>query len=314
MRVTEADRRIAELAGRQHGAFSSDQAFALGASYRLQRARVQSGDWLEFEGHVFALPQYPGTWHRQLKLAELGARDAAVACRAAAVLHELTGFRPGRPEICVPLTTRSRSSIAVVHRFAGAAVTTVAGFRCTTLAQTLFDVAARGASPWAVERAMDDAIAGQRLRVPELDERLAALRGTRRHGLVLMRAFVEERRESGWVAPESELAARAARVLARAASGWVRELPLPFRGPVGGRVDFALPAARIVVEADGRRWHTRVADFDRDRWRDNEAIAAGWRVLRFTWAHLTATPDDVVALVRRTIRRAPAATGVPQTT
>ena len=47
-----------------------------------------------------------------------------------------------------------------------------------------------------------------------------------------------------------------------------------------------------------------MTDFDRDRWRDNEAIAAGWRVLRFTWVHLTAAEADVIDVVRRTLARA----------
>lgn len=304
MRVTEADRRVAEHAGRQHGVFTYDQAFAAGASSRLIGARVRDGDWLRFEGGVFALPQYPGTWFRQLKIAELGARDAAVAVRSAAVLQDLTGFRPGRPEICVPPTTRCRSTLAVVHRFAGAQTATVKGFRCTTIAQTLWDLAATRVAPWTIERAMDDAIAAKRLSVAELEERRMAYEGSRRHGMALMRAFVTERVEDGWVPTESELERKAAEVLHKVCGGWARQHRLPFRGPAAGRVDFALPGQRLLVEADGRRWHTRVADFDRDRWRDNEATAAGWRVLRFTWVHLTASPEDVVSVLRRTLARA----------
>ena len=302
MRVTPADERLAKLAGRQYGVFSRAQAFAAGASERLIDRRLADGAWVRVDTAVYALPAYPGTWLRQLKIAELGSHEAAVAARAAAALQDLTGYRAGRPEICVPLTTRSRTRIATVHRYAGARVTTVKGIRCTTIAQTLFDLAALRESPWRMERAMDDAILGGRLEVADLEERLAFYRTARRHGMVLMRALVEERREEGWSPPESELERVASAVLTRAvAAGWVRQYPLPFRGPVGGRVDFALPAARLIVEADGRRWHARVADFDRDRWRDNEATAAGWRVLRFTWVHLTAAPDDVIALVRRTI-------------
>jgi hypothetical protein len=304
VRVTEADRRVAALAARQHGVFNRDQAFRLGASGRLTAKRARDGDWLQFDANVFGLPGFRGTWHRQLKIAELGTRDAAIASRSAAVLHGLTGFRQGRPEICVPLTTRSVSPFAIVHRYAGAQLTEVAGFRCTTIAQTVFDLAACRVGPWAIERAIDDALLTSRLSVERLDERLASYAGARRHGLVLMRAFIDERREDGWAPPESELEALAARVLTRATPGWVRQFALPFRGPVGGRVDFALPSERLLVEADGRRWHARVQDFDRDRWRDNEAVAAGWRVLRFSWAHLTAAPDDVIALVRRTIARA----------
>lgn len=303
MRVTGADLAITVLAARQYGVFSRDQAFAAGASERLIGRRLAEGAWLQFDTSVYGLPGYRGTWLRQLKIAELGTRDAAIAGRAAAALHELTGFRPGRPEIAVPLTVTSRSKFAVVHRYAGARTTTVKGLRVTTIAQTLFDLAARVA-PWTLERGMDDALLAGRLTVADLEERLDAYRTARRHGLPLLRALVAERREDGWQPPESELEALAARVLAKVVPGWVRQHPLPFRGPAGGRVDFALPDERLIVEADGRRWHARVADFDRDRWRDNEATAAGWRVLRFTWVHLTTTPDAVTDLVRRTLARA----------
>jgi len=303
VRLTQADQVLAVLAARQHGVFNRDQAFAAGASERLIDRRLAEGVWLRFDTNVYGFPHAAGTWQRQLKIAELGMRDAAIAGRSAAVLHDLTGFRPGRPEIAIPLTTRSRSRVAIVHRYAGATTTTVRGFRVTTIPQTLFDLAAR-VPPWVLERAMDDAIAAGRLALADLEERLAFYRGSRRHGMVLVRALILERREDGWTPPQSELEAVAARVLERACSGWVRQFPAPFRAPAGARVDFALPGERLIVEADGRRWHARVADFERDRWRDNEAAAAGWRVLRFTWVHLTATPDAVVDLVRRTLARA----------
>lgn len=301
MRVTPADAAIVDLAARQHGVFSRDQAFAAGASERLITRRLAAGDWLRLDRGVYGLRGSRGTWLRQLKIAELGTREAAIAGRAGAALQDLTGFRPCRPEIAVPLTVTSRSAVAVVHRYAGAKVETVKGFRCTTVAQTLFDLASTRTPLLVLERAMDDALVGGRLVVPDLEERLAALHGSHRHGLVVMRAFVEERREDAWTPPESELERVAAAVLGRVTSGWTRQYRAPWAPGGSSRVDFALPRERLIVEADGRRWHARVADFDRDRWRDNEAVAAGWRVLRFTWVHLTAAPDDVVALVRRVI-------------
>ena len=39
-----------------------------------------------------------------------------------------------------------------------------------------------------------------------------------------------------------------------------RQMLLPGRGPVRGLVDAAYPDARIVIEADGRTYHTRLAD------------------------------------------------------
>ncbi len=71
------------------------------------------------------------------------------------------------------------------------------------------------------------------------------------------------------------------------------------------RVDFCFEAARLVVEADGARWHQ---DGLLDRGTDNELAAAGWRVLRFTWAEVLHESERVLALIRAACG-APARTG-----
>lgn len=61
------------------------------------------------------------------------------------------------------------------------------------------------------------------------------------------------------------------------------------------RVDLCFERQRLVVEADGARWHPEPG---RDRRLDNRLVAAGWRVLRFTWAEVVHDPAAVVALVQ----------------
>ena len=60
------------------------------------------------------------------------------------------------------------------------------------------------------------------------------------------------------------------------------------------RVDAYLPTWELVVEADGRRWHTRASDFEKDRARDNRLQAAGYKVCRFTYRDLTDDPNDCI--------------------
>lgn len=69
------------------------------------------------------------------------------------------------------------------------------------------------------------------------------------------------------------------------------------RTGVASRVDFAWPGRRLVVEADGRRWHDPADARDRDRRRDNTCATLGWRVLRFAWADVVHEPQAVVATV-----------------
>lgn len=65
-----------------------------------------------------------------------------------------------------------------------------------------------------------------------------------------------------------------------------------------GRVDFAWPEARLVVETDGFAFHSDRVSYRADRRRGNALVLAGWRVLRFSWEDVVHAPEDVVAAVR----------------
>lgn len=307
MRSTVVDDAVLDIARRQHGVFNRDQAFGVGASTRFIDRRLAGGAWIRLDNAVYALPQFAPSYLRQLKAAELGSRSAAIAGRAAGALHELTGFRPVRPEIVVPPTVRAVSKLADVHRYAGAKLTTVKGIHVTTVAQTFFDVVRR-VDLWTFERALDDAILGRAVRLTDLEERRDFYAGSRRTGLPVLRALVGERSGEGWVPPESELEAVAMRVLSRLAGRvpFQRQVRLRWRPGADHRVDFVSKRRRLIVEVDGRRWHTRVADFERDLWRTNEAIAHGYAVLRFSWVHLTQSPDAVIEQIERTLLAASA--------
>jgi very-short-patch-repair endonuclease len=305
MRTTIIDERIEAVASRQHMAFSRQQAFEAGASMRFIERRVAAGDWVRTAQGVYVLRGAPGSWLRECKIAELSVPGSAVAKCAGAALQDLTSFRPCRVELAVPPTSRTRSSRAVLHRYAGIQTTTVKGIRVTTIAQTLFDIAPV-VSGLRVERALDDCLLGGRLELDDLEERAAFYAGSRRPGLAMMNALIEERQADGWQPPESELEVALFEVLDRLPTKprVVRQVALPWRSAQPGRVDAFLPDHRLILEADGRRWHARVADFDRDRWRDNEAVAHGLRVQRLTWLHLKEMADDVVDLLERTFAAA----------
>ena len=75
------------------------------------------------------------------------------------------------------------------------------------------------------------------------------------------------------------------------------EAPFPGRHPGPQRVDGMIREWFLVIEGDGRAWHTRVEDFERDRRRDAEAAAAGFQTLRFSWHQLV----DDAAWVRQVV-------------
>ncbi|HVU60904.1 MAG TPA: DUF559 domain-containing protein [Mycobacteriales bacterium] len=64
-----------------------------------------------------------------------------------------------------------------------------------------------------------------------------------------------------------------------------------------GRVDFAWPEFRLVLECDGFEHHSSREAFNRDRRRWNALWRAGWRVAVVTWHDVVADPAYVVDLV-----------------
>jgi hypothetical protein len=295
MSARHVDRAIEALARRQHGVFSRRQALLAGASPSLVDRRQRGGAWLRLTSGVYALPGNEPTWRRQLKAAELSLTGAAVCGRPAAALHRLTGFRPARAEVVVPPHAGARSPLATVRRYRPGRLESVDGIRVVSAAQALVDVAP-STSERRLARALDDLVPGDEAALDQVRARYLATRG--RPGLGGLRRLLDARGD-GHVPSESELEAVLREV---AASGdlppvtWQAPLPWAPGGPQ--RVDGLVTAWRLVIEADGRRWHTRVADFERDHERDLAALRHGFVVARFTWAQLTRRPDECVTALR----------------
>lgn len=301
----EFDRAIGTIARRQHGVFHLRQVRDVGGSKEMVQTRLRSGMFVRLAPRVLGIASHPATWQRQFKAAELTIAPAALADRSAAVVHRLSGYRVLRPSLVVPPSASNRSSLATVRRSASAETTTVDGMRVTTLRQTLYDLLS--CSPLSlVERAIDQALAERWLTVDELIDLGRSRAACRLPHSATWRALVDERSAHAWQPSESELEVRLGAVLDRlpAEVPVIRQGTPPWWNAAENRVDAYLPTWGLIVEADGRRWHTRVADFDRDRWRDNIAAAHGHRVLRFTHTHLAQQPSAALELVVQAGRHA----------
>ena len=297
MTVHERTRALEKLARSQRGVFSGVQVEALGFSHQMIYDRVRSGTWIRLAPRVFALASAPPTWRRQYKAAELSLPGSSLAELAACTVHQFDGFGVVRPELIVAYTRNYRTPLATVHRSDSALTTTVDGFQVTTIAQTLCDLVSRvRLDRW--ERAADGLLLEGRVTIDELQERRLRYEKSRRAGMPTFRALVDERLADGYVPPASELerALAGALDLVVGCPSVVWQAPAPW-APDAQRVDAMIPDWRLVLEADGRRWHARLHDFERDRWRDNQAAALGLRVLRFTHVHLTKRRQEVVTLI-----------------
>ena len=122
----------------------------------------------------------------------------------------------------------------------------------------------------------------------------------RRHGTVALRGILEARDPGASEPPMSEIERLLRRVLDYPElPEFLFEVTPPWWPPGSVRVDAYSPDCRLIIEVDGRRWHTRERDFVNDRRRDNLAVANDHVVLRFTYDDLK--PPFVH--VRRTILR-----------
>jgi very-short-patch-repair endonuclease len=86
---------------------------------------------------------------------------------------------------------------------------------------------------------------------------------------------------------------------------WRSGLPMPksqftVRESTGwvGRVDFAWPWLKAILECDGYEFHADRSAFQKDRRRWSALSRSGWRLGVVTWFDVTCDPEYVVALVR----------------
>jgi hypothetical protein len=191
-------------------------------------------------------------------------------------------------------TWRPRSNGVVWHeaRLLPDEHTTHAGLPTTTVSRTILDLAAT-LQPHQLESIAREAERrglGDATGLPTLLHRHPRRRGTKRLRTMLARA------DLGTGRTRSELEDRFLAFLD------AYDLPRPLlNAPVEGRVrDCVWPAARVVVELDGREFHDDRHAFEDDRRRDRELVAAGWTPIRVTWLTLDEEEDDLAALLTRT--------------
>lgn len=299
---SDIDRGIAELALRQHGLFTFLQVLQLGGNHELIRRRVRAGRWICVGVGVYALPGVRPTWRRSLMLSLLEAGpDTAVAVHAAGALHRLDSFPPCTPILVSPHGDHHKIRSAVVRQTRALPpehVTVVDGIRTTTIARTIWDLGAH-LTRKRLEHVLDDTVAAGRLKLPEIRGVHDVLAKRGRPGTGRMRSVLADR-SPGWVPPDSVMERMFLDILAaRHISLPLKQRPFPGRETLRHRVDFCDvgPGPINIFETDGRRWHMRVADFERDRKRDREAHLAGCIVYRFTYFELRDEPDEVAQTV-----------------
>jgi hypothetical protein len=290
------------LAARQAGVVGRWQVVAAGGDDTLLHRWLRSGRWVATgRPGVVQLSGAPPVGDRALWIAHLAAGpDTVVGFEAAAERHGLAGIPTGRLTLIDRHGRHHRLRGVVVHQLDDVLdhhIEVVGGLPTTTVPRTLLDVAV----VFSVARlrlVVEGAVNGRRTSLGELWTTLSEVARRGKPGVAKLARVLDER-GPGEPVPATVLERMLLRALLRGGCPPpVAQFPHPGRQPGKGRVDYAYPDAKVILEADGRRWHQRIADLKRDRARDNEAARAGWLTLRFMYEELESDPDDIAATVR----------------
>jgi very-short-patch-repair endonuclease len=281
------DAAIAALARRQHGVVTIGQLESAGLARPAVKHRVACGRLTPIHRGVYQVGPLAAALGREMAAVLACGPDALLSHHSAAGLW---GIRPAhRDPIHVTVSVRdarSRPGIRV-HRATlnpslNAAVKD--GLPLTNPARTLLDLA-----PLLAQHDLDRATEQAQVLGVATHEQIARILDDNRGGRgtkALRRALHDE---PSLTRSEAE---RRLRDLIRKAG-----LPRPETNArvAGYEVDFFWPAHKLIVEVDGYAYHSPRAAFERDRLRDTNLQAAGYRVVRFTWRQITQQPHVVVA-------------------
>lgn len=285
---------LAELAGRQDGAFTSRQAqrwFTL----RGIRRQLREGRWLRLHNGVLCISADPLPLTTKLAAAGLALGSPVIAClHSAAELHgfgvidsdQVHAIDPGRH-----LPGHSRLALHQLDLEPGEVVDVAGGLLATSPARTAVELA-RGVRRLRAIAVLDAALRSETVTRDELDEQVD--RQAKRRGIVMVRKLVplaDPRAESP-MESATRLLCLTAGLPAPTPQFAVRdEFGIPCR-----YLDLAWPDRKVAVEYDGVEAHAGAIALRRDRARHNFLVERGWTIIY-------ATADDVYRNPERLIRR-----------
>lgn len=294
------DERLGLIARRQRGAVSRAQALGIGASDPALQRRVRSGRWQRVAPGVYVVAGAPPSWMLDVWIAYLAVGPPATVTHETALrLHGIADLPAYPITLTLPHGRRQRVPGAFVHQIDDLRphrVTSVAGLPVSRPERAVVEIAATTGQE-RLAQVLDDVVAAKQASYAQVAACLHEVARPGKPGAAKLAGLLDARGD-GHVPPQSRL--EEALFTALAAGGLPpprRQFPLPGRGAVEGLVDAAYPDARLIVEADGRRWHTRMSDLRRDHQRDVEAARAGWLTLRFVYEQIVHAPGEVSAAV-----------------
>jgi hypothetical protein len=289
------DRLIAAIAGRQHGNITRHQLLEAGLSSSGIAHRIRIGMLHPVFRSVYAVGTAPRSPLQRAAAAVLACGSRAALDASSAMT--LWGFwkRWETPFEVVVLEGDRRPQGIRVHRprnIARRDITTQLGVRVTTPARTIFSIAPR-LNDRQLKRDVNNALHSKYLTKSALVDLLE--RHPHHPVAKRLRYFVTT--EDG-----------------PTLSDWEREfpefceqfgLPRPVLGvpSTGHIIDAAWPGVEVLLELDSWEYHNTRVDFETDRDRDADAVAAGLPTVRITWERMKCRPEREAERLYRIVDR-----------
>jgi very-short-patch-repair endonuclease len=276
------ERAIAAVAARQHGYVNRTQLLAIGLGPAAIKHRVARGWLIPVHEGVYAVGHVNRMPVARAAAAVLACGErAALSHGSAASLWGFDKYWHLPYEVTVPGSHRRRPGIKV-HRsrtLARRDVTKQFGIRATSPARTVLDRAPH-LNDKRLTRMVNDALRSPYLHVPDLADVLD--RNPTHPGTKRLRRFAQTARTPTRSPLEDDFLAFARR----------RGLPVPLINTdvLGYEVDVLFPAERVIVEIDSWEFHHLKSNFESDRDRDADMLAADYVTIGITHERLTQRP------------------------
>jgi very-short-patch-repair endonuclease len=280
--------RIAAIAERQRGLVTTAQLERLGIERSTISRWARDGRLHRVHNGVFSLSPVLAPLAKELAAVLACGDGAVVSHRSAAVLWRMLPADGGDVDVTVTGTaTRQRAGIRVHRTKHPPRTMRKDGIPITTPQQTLLDLAPTD----HLDHALNEAFA-LRLTTPNQIASLVAQSTTRPGTRRLKEALTEP---PGYTESAAEEHLRAL----------IKKAGLPpaeHNAKIEGyRVDAVWRTQRLIVEVDGFATHGRRDTFERDRKKDADLMANGWRVMRTTWRQLTREPEGTAVTLARAL-------------
>lgn len=276
-------------AAAQLGCFTHAQAKACGFSRSAIARMIRLGVWMDVTSGVYMSAGSPVPWESRVMAAVLGTPGSTASHQTAARIRTLPVFGDPQIELAVQRHTNHEERLANIHELKDLVpsdVTLVGPIPVTTIPRTIVDLAAIHRKP-RLERVLDDALVRRLTTTEEVSTVLERVARRGKPGVRLLRGLLAAR-AGGLILPSSELERIFYTLLENSAlPRATRQWHPPWWDRPEGCVDAAWPELGVITEADGRRWHSRDQDNERDKFRDGVAAKHGYRVQRFTYEQIT---------------------------